>query len=418
MLKKIIIGTLVLIVVIGGWFILSQQSQNNKTSNTSNGTGVLKLVSENNFNFGEILMTGGFVRHNFTLKNTGDGPITITSAESSCSCTSANIINAKGDKVGPFGMVMSGVRNSNPRINMKILPGEEVTVEAIYNPLKHGINATGEIVREIFVKTDNGSEVSMQFRGDGVKEFSKVEGPSLRFNNKEHDFGTIKQSQGVVETKFPVINNGTETVVIKSLPASCACTTASIDKKSIAPGESAMITVKFDANLHQEPSGRFFKTIEVVSNIKPTPKLKIYADVNYDLGIDKLKLQNHEEIDGHTEKIDGHNGTGFTSISSNELSTELKNKNFILIDVHTPEQKHIPGTDYMIAYNDINKIISAIPNKNSKVILYCRSGSMSKRVAKELVTKGYTNVIDLSNGLNGWISENKPTVPKGSIKRI
>ncbi len=410
-MEKITIAVLALVIIVGGWFFLSK-----KSTPATSGTGVLEVV-DGDFDFGEILMTGGFVKHNFIVKNTGDGPVKIINAETSCACTTADIFSASGEKSGPFGMVGPS-HKPNPKIGMEVLPGEEITIEAVYDPLKHGPDATGKIVRDIFLKTDTNQEVSMKFRGNGVKKFSQSEGPSIRFNNKEYDFGVVKQSQGVVNTEFEIVNNGTETVVIDSLPASCECTKATIDKKEIAPGEKAIIKVAFDANLHLEPSGRFFKTIEVVSNVKPSPELKIYVNMDYDLGEDKLKLKEHDGVDEHTKEADGHSGLGFKSISSDDLSGMLGNKDFTLIDVHIPEQEHVPGTDYMISYDEVDKIASVIPSKNSKVVLYCRSGGMSKKAAKELAKMGYTNIFELKNGMNEWKASKKDTLPKGSIKNI
>ncbi len=110
------------------------------------------------------------------------------------------------------------------------------------------------------------------------------------------------------------------------------------------------------------------------------------------------------------------NQNSYTSISSNQLSNMLESKDFTLIDVHIPEQVHIPGTDYMIPYTNIDEIISRIPNKDSKVVLYCRSGGMSKAAAEELVKRGYTNVYELKNGMNEWQALGNPILPKGSIK--
>ena len=343
-------------------------------------------------------MTGGDVKHNYTLRNTGNGIVKITNAQTSCMCTQANIFDMNGESVGEFGM--GGAHGPNPKINLEILPGEEITVEAVYDPIAHGPDATGELVREIFISTDSGEELKLKFRGDGVKEFSNIDGPSLAFNNKEYDFGITKQSQGFLETKFEVVNNGTETVMVESLPASCQCVSASINKKQISVGEKAIITVVFDANLHPEPDGRFFKTIEVVSNIKPSPELKIFANVDYDLGMDKLKFAVHDDSDeAHDDtNLDGHHDTTFNSISSEQLSTMLENKDFVMIDVHTPEQEHISGTDYMISYDEVEKIAAKIPSKDAKVVLYCRSGNMTKRTAKELTEMGYTNIYELENG--------------------
>lgn len=414
-MNKIIVGIIAVLVLIGGYFIFSESKPD---ESVKSGTGKLELFGENNFDFGEILMAGGDVKYNYTLKNTGDGTTKITNVQTSCMCTQAKVFDTKGESVGVFGM--GGNHGPNPRINLDILPGEEIVVEATYDPMAHGPDATGELVREIFISTDINQEIKLKFRGDGVSEFSKAEGPSLSFNNKEYDFGITKQSQGFLETKFEVLNNGSETVVVESLPTSCQCVSATIDKKQIPAGEKATITVVFDANLHPEPDGRFFKTIEVVSNITASPEIKIFANMDYDLGMDKLKLAIHDDSDeAHDEtNSDGHHDATFTSISSEQLSTMLKNKDFVMIDVHTPEQEHISGTDYLISYDETEKIASKIPSKDAKVVLYCRSGNMTKSTSKELVKMGYTNIYELENGLNEWKAESREVLPKGSINEL
>lgn len=417
-MNKITIGIISILVLVVGYFLLSNNKANTEPKQSMKaGIGKLELIGENNFEFGEILMTGGDVIHNYTLKNTGDGAIKITNAETSCACTTANIFNVEGEKIGPFGM-QGGAHASNPKINLEVLPGEEITVEAVYDPMAHGPDATGQLVREVFISTDSEEEIKLKFRGNGVKEFSNIEGPSLAFTNKEYDFGITKQSQGFLETKFEVVNNGSETVIIESLPTSCQCVSASIDTKQIPVGGKAIITVVFDANLHPEPDGRFFKMIEIVSNIKPSPELKIFANMDYDLGVDKLKLAVHDDSDeAHDDtNSDGHHDATFNSISSEQLSTMLESKDFIMIDVHTPEQEHISGTDYMISYDEIEKIAEKIPSKDAKVVLYCRSGNMTKSTAKDLVEMGYTNIYELENGLNEWKAENRDVLSKGSIK--
>lgn len=414
-MSKIIIGVITVLVLIGGYFMFTD-SKSDKL--VKSGTGKLELLEENNFDFEEILMTGGDVKHNYTLKNTGDGITKITNVQTSCMCTQAKVFDIKGESVGVFGM--GGSHGPNPQISLDILPGEEIIIEATYDPMAHGPDATGKLVREIFISTDTNEEIKLRFRGNGVNEFSKVEGVSLAFNNKEYDFGITKQSQGLLETKFEVVNNGSETVVVESLPASCQCVSATIDKKQILVGEKATITVVFDANLHPEPDGRFFKTIEVVSNIKPSPEIKIFANMNYDLGMDKLKLAVHDDSDEAHDKTnsDGHHDATFKSISSEQLNEMLENKDFIMIDVHTPEQEHIPGTDYLISYDETEKIAAKIPSKDAKVVLYCRSGNMSKSASKELVEMGYTNIYELENGLNEWNAEDREVLPKGSINEL
>lgn len=89
--------------------------------------------------------------------------------------------------------------------------------------------------------------------------------PMFSLAEKEFDFGKIKQSGGKVEHRFVLTYNGEKPVKITGTPTSCACTQAKIDKTTLSKGESATLTVAFDPNLHEEPTGKFFKTISVLT---------------------------------------------------------------------------------------------------------------------------------------------------------
>lgn len=74
-----------------------------------------------------------------------------------------------------------------------------------------------------------------------------------------------------------------------------------------------------------------------------------------------------------------------------------------LVDVHTPEQEHLAGTGAFIPYDQIGSRLNDLPaDKNTEIILYCRSGSMSSQAAQVLVAKGYTNVKHLVGGIQAW----------------
>ena len=42
------------------------------------------------------------------------------------------------------------------------------------------------------------------------------------------------------------------------------------------------------------------------------------------------------------------------------------------------------------------------PWKNEEVIVYCRSGNRSGQASMMLETQGFTNVVNLSGGMNAW----------------
>ena len=98
-------------------------------------------------------------------------------------------------------------------------------------------------------------------------------------------------------------------------------------------------------------------------------------------------------------------GGSYQNITSDELNTMLKNKDFVFVNVHIPFEGNIPNTDLSIPYDQISapENLSQLPaDKSAKIVLYCRSGRMSEIAAEELVSLGYTNIWDLKGGMVDW----------------
>lgn len=90
-------------------------------------------------------------------------------------------------------------------------------------------------------------------------------------------------------------------------------------------------------------------------------------------------------------------------VSPQEFANLAKDKNAFVVDVHTPEQTHIPGTDAIIAYDQILENQSQLPkDKSAPILVYCRSGGMSAQASQEIAELGYTTVYDLEGGTNAY----------------
>jgi len=91
------------------------------------------------------------------------------------------------------------------------------------------------------------------------------------------------------------------------------------------------------------------------------------------------------------------------AITATELNRIMQNEDIFLVDVHTPEQRHIKGTDLFIPYNEIEKYKDKFPqDKNRAIYLYCESGPMGNAAARSLYELGYRNLINLEGGTKTW----------------
>lgn len=223
---------------------------------------------------------------------------------------------------------------------------------------------------------------------------------AFSFTETEYDFGVIQQSGGKVLHDFSFVYNGAQPIEITGVPTSCACTSATVNKTKFKQGESGILTVKFNPNLHAEPKGKFFKSISFLTEPKlpEMPEVKIWVEIDLDLGPEAFELKSD-----HDEEEEEEGLSSYTSVTAEKFAKMLKNKDFFLLDVHIPEQKHISETDELIPYNEIEENLSKLPaDKDAKIVVYCRSGGMSRAAAYILAEHGYTNVFDLAGGKNAF----------------
>jgi phage shock protein E len=72
------------------------------------------------------------------------------------------------------------------------------------------------------------------------------------------------------------------------------------------------------------------------------------------------------------------------------------------VNVAVPYVGEIESTDEFIPLDEIEGRLDAFPQRDAKIVVYCRSGSTSAKAARELVRLGYSNVWNLEGGMIAW----------------
>lgn len=99
----------------------------------------------------------------------------------------------------------------------------------------------------------------------------------------------------------------------------------------------------------------------------------------------------------------------YRKVSADELSSMMKNKDFVMVNVHIPFAGDLDGTDLSIAYDTIADNLALLPSdKSAKILLYCRSGNMSGIASETLASLGFTNVYHLDGGMVAWEAAGHP----------
>ena len=118
------------------------------------------------------------------------------------------------------------------------------------------------------------------------------------------------------------------------------------------------------------------------------------------------------DTDSDDSDASGNAKGTFTQIKAEEVFRIRETESdYIILDVRTQEEYdagHIP--DAICIPNEIiqafkpdggNTVIEGLPDKEQKILIYCRSGNRSKQAAQKLADLGYTQIYEFG-GIRDW----------------
>jgi rhodanese-related sulfurtransferase len=99
----------------------------------------------------------------------------------------------------------------------------------------------------------------------------------------------------------------------------------------------------------------------------------------------------------------------YQNVSVDQFVRMHTNKDFVLINTHIPYEGEIPGTDFLIPFNEINRHKAKLPDdKTTPIVVYCKAGPMGNIAAERLIEMGYADVINFKGGMNAWEKTGRP----------
>lgn len=95
-----------------------------------------------------------------------------------------------------------------------------------------------------------------------------------------------------------------------------------------------------------------------------------------------------------------------TEISVQELKEKMDKKDdFVFIDCREQEEwdsLHIPGATLLPLSVFQEKYEAALPDKNKTIVIQCRSGKRSLNACMFLLSKGYSDLVNVEGGIIAW----------------
>lgn len=125
------------------------------------------------------------------------------------------------------------------------------------------------------------------------------------------------------------------------------------------------------------------------------------------------ELIDYEEFCGVAAPVEKEEPDGMKEINPSELKSKLDNGvPIILVDVRNPEEHEICNLGgILIPLSELPGRLDEL-SKSDQIVVHCKLGGRSAKAVALMMEEGFSDVTNLSGGINAWAAEVDPSMPQ------
>jgi monothiol glutaredoxin len=197
---------------------------------------------------------------------------------------------------------------------------------------------------------------------------------------------------------------GVETPAATTPEIHIGTTAAETMKNAVASNEGATLHLKISAgwnhafSLEQSPPGAIQVDVD---------GLQISLDPWSATRANGLKVELNDTLTGTSFSFDNPNAPPpVNQMTVQDLKKKLDDdQDVLLIDVRGPEERAVSSIDRAVPWNEETMALVETLPMDTEVIFHCNSGGRSQSLAEILRGRGFTNLYNVTGGMQAWSAE-------------
>lgn len=107
--------------------------------------------------------------------------------------------------------------------------------------------------------------------------------------------------------------------------------------------------------------------------------------------------------------------TAARQLGPETFAAEIGGGDRFVVNVHTPDEGGIDGTDADIPFDRLEERAAELPqDRDTAIAVYCMTGGMSETAVDTLSGMGYVDLVELHGGMVAWEADGRPLIPPAS----